>query len=61
MVVVKIRLALPEGEAQDLIQATGIIGSFFLPATGLSAGFIPSSTWPSTSGLESPGKGSRTP
>ena len=40
-----------------LVQAIGIIGLFFCPSTGLSSGFIPSSTWPKTSGVQSAGSG----
>ena len=61
IVVVKTRAGLPDSPVKVLTQATGIIGSFFLPSTGLPVGVMSATTWPRTSGLLSPGKGSWTP
>ena len=35
------RAVLPDAPLKVLTQATGIIGSFFLPSTGWSVGFMP--------------------
>src|SRR5262245_44396609 len=54
-------VVVPAFGLYDFVQAMGIMGSFFLPSTALSVGFMPATTWPSTSGFESPGSGKRTP
>ena len=56
----KTRAGLPFGGVYVLTQAIGIMGSFFLPGSALSVGFMPATTSPSTSGLQSPGSGNLT-
>ena len=60
MVVVKLRAGLPLSAVRIRLQATGIIGLFFGPRIGLVVGFMPSSTCPRTSVVQSAGSGNRT-